>query len=552
MEEDRVIEVSEDELGFVRDILRTLTKAIKTLKVYPKDNPIFQKFSAELFENFNTFFESGDELALDVEQYSLLYKGKEVFRSEERTDNVAILLFADGIRQINFHKGITPEEITDFVDILRLAPMTAMSDDDDIVTLLWARNIKNMGYSAVEDTVDDDLIIEETLIQDDAGQTNTRETTISGSSFQWRPESHSSPLAIEPLSPGEIESVKHELSEVDEKSLLSSAVGLFFELLSDEDNSDAFPGIAQSLGKIVDIRMQRKEIAGAIEILEGLDTLYSLRRFPEQREIINSVTARAGSIENIRILFRESSSSEEIYRYLLLLKEDFIPQMVEILGELEDRKQRRLLCEILAELGRQNVNVFAEALGDARWYLVRNIVMILGMIKEPGAVRHIERVLGHSELRVRREAVRALDGIHTEETKKIFLAVLKDSDLTVRIIALKALRRFRDDDLFQTLKEKATREELRLKPFAEKKEMLETLAAVGGERALPLLSDLFRKRGLIEKDEITGLRASAAYGLGVIGTPEALSLLEKETGSRKAIIREACTKALKESPEWKH
>ena len=158
---------TEEDLGVVRDIIRTITKTVKTFNVYPKDNPIYQKFATELFEKFNAFFESSDELRIDIEQYSLLYKENEVYRSEEKTDNIAMLLFSDGIRQITFHKGITFDEISDFIDILRFAPKSDISDDDDIVTLLWEKNIKNMGYTAVEDTVDDDLVVEEALLRNE-------------------------------------------------------------------------------------------------------------------------------------------------------------------------------------------------------------------------------------------------------------------------------------------------------------------------------------------------------------------------------------------------
>ena len=157
--------VTEEELGVVRDIIRTITKTVKTFNVYPKDNPIYQKFATELFEKFNAFFESSDELKIDIEQYSLLCKESEVYRSEEKTDNLAMLLFSDGLRQITFQKGITYNEISDFIDILRFAPKSEMSDTDDIVTLLWEKNIKNMGYAAVEDTVDDDLVVEEALLR---------------------------------------------------------------------------------------------------------------------------------------------------------------------------------------------------------------------------------------------------------------------------------------------------------------------------------------------------------------------------------------------------
>ena len=547
------LKVTEKDLGLIRDILRTITKTVKAFNVYPKDNPIYQKFVTELFEKFSTFFESNDELAIDVEQYSLFYKENEVFHSEERTDNIALLLFADGIRQVNFYKGITFDEITGFIDILRFAQKSATSDDDDIVTLLWEKNIKNMGYTAAEDTVDDDLTVEESLLQEGIDMEGIAETTTSSTPYS-EPDikTFSHEFKTEPLTDGELETIKNELFGIEEKSLLSSAVRLFFELLKYEKDMEAFPEIVHNIGKILDIRIQKKDIHGALEILEGLKNISTVYDTSEQSEIINTVISKAGNLENLRILFRASPDTAEIRQYLLYLGKHLIPNMIQMLGELEDRKQRRLLCEILAEMGKQDIDVFSVTMNDNQWYLVRNIVMILGMTKDPAALKYLEQGLRHPELRVRREAVKAIVGIQSEETKKLFLMALKDDDLTVRITALKALKRFKDPALFQALRGNISREELKKKSFEEKKEMLETLAVLGGESAFLLLSDLFRKKGLIEKPEITEIRASAAYGLGFIGTPQALSLLEKETRSRKGILRDACIKALREShTEWK-
>src|SRR4030042_5006147 len=547
--DDEVIElkVTEKDLALIKDILRTVTKTVKAFNVYPKDNPIYQKFVTELFEKFSTFFESNDELAIDVEQHCLLYKENDVYQSEERADNIALLLFADGIRQINFYKGITFDEITDFIDILKFVQKSKTNDDDDIVTLLWEKNIKNMGYTAAEDTVDDDLAVEESLLQEGLEMKDFTETTVSSKSYSESAiETVYPEFKIEPLTQDELETIKDELSGIEEKSLLSSAADLFFELLKYEKDMEAFPEIMHNIGKILDIRIQKKDIHGALEILEGLKNISTVYDTSEQSEIINTVVSKAGNLENLRILFRASPDTAEIRQYLLYLGKHLIPNMIQMLGELEDRKQRRLLCEILAEMGKQDIDVFSVTMNDNQWYLVRNIVMIFGMTKDPAALKYLEQGLRHPELRVRREAVKAIVGIQSEETKKLFLMALKDDDLTVRITALKALKRFKDPALFQVLKEKVSREELKKKSFEEKKEIIETIAVLGGENAFPLVSNLLKKKGWIEKAEITEIRASAAYGLGLIGIPQALSLLEKETGSRKSILREACLKALRE------
>jgi hypothetical protein len=552
-QEDLKEELNSPDLALAVDIAKTLTKTIRTFNVYPRDNPIYQKFANDLFDKFNRFFETGDELNFDIEQHSLLFKGTQVFHSEERTENIALLLFADGIRQISFYKGITSEEIVDFIDILRIAPKAEVNDEDDIVTLLWEKNIRNMGYASVEDTVDDDLAVEAALIES-LDQERTADSFLNSDaslkkSSPGGPLQASAPLpCVEPLKADELILLKNELDDsLKEEALLSSAVSLFFDLLKNEHDSEAFPDILHHLGKLVDLRMRQGDVAGTIEILSGLNAISERYQEPDQRELLTSFSARAGSLDNLRTLFRGTLPHKEIRDYILLLDAGAVPNLIEILGELQDRKLRRFLCDILADLGRNDIRVFSESLRDEKWYLVRNIVMILGMIRDPAIVEYLQTVLNHSDLRVRREALRALEGIQTAGTKKIFLNALSDKDLSIRIIALKSLKRFRDPDIYSAIRKTASVEELRKRPFVEKKEILETLAVLGGDEALSILTELFRKKGLLEKDEITEIRASAAYGLGLVASPEAISLLEKETGSRKTVLREACIKALKES-----
>jgi HEAT repeat protein len=547
MNEGTGVEVSEEEVERVRDIFRALAVTIKTFTIYPRDNPIYQKFAAELFEKFNSFFESDDELSVGVEQYSLLYKGSRVYHSEERNENIALLLFADGIRQLDFHKGIASEEITDFIDILRLASRSETKDDDDIVTLLWEKNIKNMGYSAVEDTVDDSLAVEEGFL---LGGIDQKGAEASGTGSVSYPVPGRTPVAValetEPLTESELNGIKNEFSGIEENSLLSSAVGIFFELLEERKETEVFAEIIQNIGKIADIRIKNKDIKGTIEILTGLRKVYDICDTPEQKHLIAAVIDNAGTPDKLKALF-SGSEPADIRQYLVLLGINSVSNMIQMLGELQEMKQRKVLCEILAEFGRQETGALSQALTDDRWYLVRNIAMILGMTREPGAVKHLEKVLGHPNVKVRREVVKALENISSEDTKNLFRVALNDKDSVIRIRALKALRKAGDPALFRTLRGSATIEELKKRSFEEKKEMLETLAVIGGRDAFPVLAQLFRKRGFLEKDEITEIRACAAYGLGLINTPEAIALIEKEAGSRKDILREACVRALMES-----
>jgi HEAT repeat protein len=554
-------EAGEENLGLVRDIIKTIVKTAKAFNVYPKDNPIYQKFITELSEKFSAFFDRSDTLSLEVRQHSLLCAGSEVFHSEERTENIALLLFADGIRQLDFYRGLTFPEITDFIDILRAAPKAGVTGEDDIVTLLWEKNIRNMGYVAAEDTVNDDLVVEETLFLDAFHQKETEgqmtplpaDGPTSASLTASSPNAGSvsaeelSRATAAPLSEEESSKVRNEISDMGESRLLEAAETLFFELLSSGGCVDFFSDIVTSFAEIADIRMQKRDIPGTIAILDGLAKLRDRYSSPGETATLSAVSIEAGRAENLRVLFSEASESAVVKRYLSLLDNSAAPNMIQLLGDLRDRKQRRLLCEILAESCRNHLDVFSEAVEDSRWYLVRNIAMILGMIREPASVKYLARTLKHPDPRVRKETVRALDSIASDETRKLFLLALNDTDPAVRTVALRAIRKFRDPELFEAVKKSAGREELRKKSFEEKRTTLETLAVLGGENAFPLLADLFQKKGFLEKDEITELRASAAYGLGLVGSPQAEALLEKETSSKKDILRESCLKALRDA-----
>jgi len=50
-------DVEKKDLIIASDIFKAMTKTLKTFKAYLPNNPIYQKFAAELLEKFNFSFE---------------------------------------------------------------------------------------------------------------------------------------------------------------------------------------------------------------------------------------------------------------------------------------------------------------------------------------------------------------------------------------------------------------------------------------------------------------------------------------------------------------
>lgn len=528
----------------IRDILSTLTKTVKTFNVYPKDNPIYQRFATSLYEKFQEFFEKSETLRLDVQHSSLLFDGSEVFRGEDTTDNIAVLLYADGIRQLSFLSGITLEEIIDFIDILRQAPK-AETLHDDIVTLLWEKDIGNLSYMVAEEGVEG-FDLEEELGGDAEG------VTLYGASYS---DLTIKPIRLDlgtsPVTSEEIMAVETELMELDEEKLLSLASDLLFDLLPEEREMTGYAEMIRNLGEVTDLMVRKNELGPFLHVLGKLREVYKGLKTPEQRKPLNELFERAGGLDTLRKLLKSEVKEQYIRRYIYLIGRSIIPRLVEMLGENEDRRRRKFLCDILAKVGKADLAALTEGLSDKRWFLVRNLIIVLGLINDPSTVRALERTLTNPDPRVRREAVRAIDGMSSPDVMRPLATAMYDEDLHVRIAAAKALRRFGGKEAFNVLSEIILTDEFRRKSYSEKRELLGSIAAVGGMAAMPILADMFRKRGLIEKEEVTETRAATAFGLGMVATPEAMSLLGKETGSRKALLKDACLKALKEAAEAK-
>jgi hypothetical protein len=82
-------------------------------------------------------------LTLDVEEGRLLYEGEQVYSHETSRDNLAFLMFRDGIRSLSFHPGLGAGEVEAFAD--RLAHADDLADtEDDLATAFWEQDFTHI------------------------------------------------------------------------------------------------------------------------------------------------------------------------------------------------------------------------------------------------------------------------------------------------------------------------------------------------------------------------------------------------------------------------
>jgi HEAT repeat protein len=155
--------------------------------------------------------------------------------------------------------------------------------------------------------------------------------------------------------------------------------------------------------------------------------------------------------------------------------------------------RRKLLINILSKLGTDSVKIIGERISseNERWYLVRNLVTILGNIKTDECIEYIKNALKHNDLRVRKEAVKALANIGGDEACEAIIEISGEQEPEFRLFILKNIGGTeskkaceiispiieKNDRFFSDLEWKlAAIESLSMLPFAESHAMLEKLA----------------------------------------------------------------------------
>jgi HEAT repeat protein len=199
---------------------------------------------------------------------------------------------------------------------------------------------------------------------------------------------------------------------------------------------------------------------------------------------------------------------------------------------------------VLAAFGKEHFQMVTRGLSDHRWYVVRNVVGILGKMGNPKAIPYLRDTIKHEESRVRRETIRTLELIGSPEAAQVMLLALDDPSPRLRIKALNLLGktggRIALEPLSQILKSKHFKE----KSEEEKKAILFSLAEMGTDEVVPALKKIAKKRTWFgrEKDQETKILAIKA--LGLINTTQSQHALEELTRKGKKTLREVSKRIL--------
>jgi hypothetical protein len=562
----------------VADWLQTLMRMIKAHRMYLPNNPTLHKTQADLEARTWSLLKEVGDLTLIVQQFDFLYENYSVYHNAAKDDSLAFRFHSDGVRELTLREGLEPQELRAFVEVLKRAtdPQTG---HDDVVTLLWERDFRHVQYLYIP--------IEDIAETAEAASAYGRDMAVTeGSGIPWPTVSLEAPPSQEEIEQAraqgvpvnrsddwtplamatgawdesvgaeltfgeaEMRAVAEEIRAEEGRAIQAQVLEIVAAILAAEEEPAGFHESAAAFQRFVELAVEEADLPRANALIARLREIAGRRAaecadFQAVAEEAIREIGRPSFLGQLAPVLNAQADIDPavLTSFLVQLGPGAAPSVCDLLGQINHMKYRRALCEALAVSCRNDVEVLIARLNDPRWYVIRNVVYVLGRIAHQGVERALDRALRHEDVRVRKEAVRALGNIESPTSRAFLIAAFKDSDAGVRIQAAMTLAQRRDDRAAQSLFGAIQAPEFVRRDGSERRAFYEALGRAGSDALVPKLESMLVRSGLFgggNEEE----RFHAALALAWIGSPVSLAVLNRERDSKRDPVRRAVEGAL--------
>jgi HEAT repeat protein len=424
------------------------------------------------------------------------------------------------------------------------------------VTILWEKDLSYITYRAVDAYLEDDEKRRiEALVQkcSDTPDEVPHGDVSPGSEFFIKE------LGLSPSHGGtstrrkrrtfreaDVRRIAREILDEEDQAILRRCSDICLEILNQAPRDDTFDRVVDFLGRICEWLVTSGDFLPACTIISDLRAIADGDDLngPRRSSIMETID-RMGERQKMRQLGEDleslsESRAEEIFAYLALLSPIAADTLSEILGDCEIRKIRYLLCRAISVIAKNEPERLHHFIQDKRWFFVRNIVMILGMMSNPAGVPLLRQAASHSEDRVRREVARSVGRIRSADGLDILQQLIEDDNKLVRIAALSALRDVGSGKAREFLEPMITDKAFSKTSTDEKREVMRTYGSFG-EESFEFLEAIIDGR-LSQLDEKA--RAMAVYGVAMIQSDETLRYLRALISEGEGAVKYAASEAL--------
>ena len=254
------------------------------------------------------------------------------------------------------------------------------------------------------------------------------------------------------------------------------------------------------------------------------------------RDVLAYLAARAGAKDN---QLRGATQS-----ILVFAGDPGADALLDAIIEAPEAAIRRNLFNALVRFGARLRPLAESRLNHQAWYVVRQMVSLLGEVGGAESIPALEKAYGHDEPRVKKEVMKSLVRIGTHRATAFLLDKLGEQDHSLVSQAIISLGMLKDPASIEPLAAIASKRENFSDLIDPQKEAIKALGIIGDTRAVAHLVKILSRKVWFGKKANDEVRSLAALSLGMIGTPEAMQAVQEAASDASGELQAACKRVL--------
>jgi HEAT repeat protein len=540
---------------YVTDLLKSFVKAFRATQMYLPNNPMHARSIDAVREAFNKLWEHTDDLVLQVIETRLEWEGRVVLDEGERTsDNVAWLLYKDGIRELTMLKGFELDELSTFFGLLQRV-RKASDDDDDLLTLMWEREFATLQYRYVDLTQDGGPGVESMERQEQ------KEKILSPAQAEAGLESTKSSIATMDdfdstlyfLDDHEVEYLQQEIKREFSTDLRPAVIASLLDTFENQKDPTVREEICGLLDYFLLILLSTAQYRNAAYLLRESGT--TANRAPEilepqkQRLLqLNELMSDPKPLGQLLQALEDSplrAPQHELDELFGILQPRALETILSWIGKSTNPQLKMLLEGAAGRLASNNSQELIRLIGSDDEAVVLEAIRRAAALKSPAAVPALGKLLTVGETDLRVAAVTALADIGSPGAMQMLERALSDEDREVRIVSVKTLGAKNARASLPKIEAAIKGKDLRESNLGEKMAYFEAYGLLCGDAGVVLLDGILNSKGFMGKKDDSEIRACAAMALGKINTPKASESLRKAATEKDVMVRNAVSKAIR-------
>ncbi|MFW5878252.1 MAG: HEAT repeat domain-containing protein, partial [Myxococcota bacterium] len=462
--------------------------------------------------------------------------------------------FRDGIRHIIFRPELTPDELLRFVLICMADLRSGENLGKDMMALMWEAGFESIEYIAVEGFSIDDMSDEEVEVEVDKivgylynrlkshSEDFLRFARLSAEDLEMQLDQveqiRGAVIAGQPCSPEQAAELQEEIVRDLEDRMLPKLVTIVFQVVDEAGDEIGDQAIREVFTQLLDAMLLQEDFATVNQIVTKFK---ALERDPGKGQRImalkESFIQKMGESERLdkvgEILNTgRPKNLKEVLRYLFTLDTSAVVPLLEILDRIEIPEHRKVVCDALVTLGRENADPFINRLESERSQLVRDMIYIIDRIDFPDKVKMFGRVLSNPNLAVRLEALGIIARSKSEDCRQLVADCLEDPTKEMRLQAARLLPKYDDQKAYVDLARLVRSEEFEKRDLKEKVQIYAALGSTQQQGALALFAGMLRKKGIFNKKKLLQDKLLAISGLSNLASIPSFQLLQAEAKNK--------------------